>query len=263
MSTRPAAIAGTFYPAAPHELRSQIRAFLQQAQAEHGAQPAPKAMIAPHAGTIYSGPVAASAYVRLRNARQAIERVVLLGPSHRVALRGVAAPSTERFATPLGEVTLDRAVIEQLLKLPGVLIDDEAHRREHSLEIHLPFLQEVLDTFTLVPLVVGVADAALVAAVIDACWGGPETLIVISSDLSHFHDYQTACAIDRTTTAMLEQFRYEQLNGERACGVYPLRGLLHTARARGMTLQTIDLRNSGDTAGPRREVVGYGSYVLD
>jgi MEMO1 family protein len=260
---RAPAVAGMFYPADPGELRDQLAGYLDAARAEIKGAPVPKAMIAPHAGTIYSGPIAASAYARLESARSRIRRVVLLGPSHRVALRGIGAPSHDAFVTPLGDIALDRKSIDALLALPQVAIDDEAHRREHSLEVHLPFLQLVLDRFELVPLVVGVASADDVARVLDACWGGDETLIVVSSDLSHYHDYSTAKALDRETSDFIEQLEYERLTDDRACGVFPVRGLLRVARLRGMKARTVDLRNSGDTAGPRREVVGYGSYLVD
>jgi hypothetical protein len=219
-------------------------------------------MVAPHAGTIYSGPVAASAYVRLRPVRDRVRRVVLLGPAHRVALRGLGATSADVWETPLGDVPIDRAAIDALADLPQVRVNDEAHRREHSLEIHLPFLQCVLASFALVPLVVGAAAPDEVAAVLERLWGGDETLVVISSDLSHFHDYATAQRLDRATSERIEALDFEHIDGEGACGVMPLRGLLLLARQRGLELATIDLRSSGDTAGPRREVVGYGSYVV-
>jgi AmmeMemoRadiSam system protein B len=250
-----------FYPANPNELREQIRGFLSSA-AEKADSPPPKAMIAPHAGTIYSGPVAASAYATLQNARTQISRVVLLGPSHRVPLRGIAAPSAEQFNTPLGDIPIDRSAIDALCQLPQVSIDDEAHRREHSLEVHLPFLQEMLDAFQLVPLVVGRTPPEQVCEVIELAWGGAETLVVVSSDLSHYHPYSEAQQIDRETSDLIEALAFERLDGERACGVYPVSGLLCAARKRGLSVHTVDLRNSGDTAGSRGEVVGYGSYLV-
>jgi hypothetical protein len=179
-----------------------------------------------------------------------------------VALRGLGATSADVWETPLGDVPIDRAAIDALADLPQVRVNDEAHRREHSLEIHLPFLQCVLASFALVPLVVGAAAPDEVAAVLGRLWGGDETLVVISSDLSHFHDYATAQRLDRATSERIEALDFEHIDGEGACGVMPLRGLLLLARQRGLELATIDLRSSGDTAGPRREVVGYGSYVV-
>ena len=251
-----------FYPASRAELKKQIGDFLGEARSRaHGS--APKAMIAPHAGTIYSGPVAASAYVELESVRATIKTVVLLGPSHRVALQGLAASTAEAFTTPLGDVPVDQQRLRKLVA-ERAQVDwlDEAHRREHSLEVHLPFLQHMLDDFVLLPLVVGRSEPSDVAEVIDALWGGPETLLVVSSDLSHFHDYATACQLDRGTSELFEELAFEKLQGDQACGYFPVRGLLLSARRRGMRCKAIDVRNSGDTAGARNEVVGYGSFLF-
>lgn len=222
----------------------------------------PKALIVPHAGLVYSGPVAASAYARIRAARAAIRTVVALGPSHRVPFRGLAASSATAFATPLGEVAVDRLGVEAALALPQVQILDAAHAQEHSLEVQLPFLQETLGRFTWIPLVAGDARAEEVAEVLEALWGGPETLILVSSDLSHYHAYASARSLDLATTTAIENLRHEELDGERACGYVGIRGLLAVARRRGLRVETLDLRNSGDTAGPRHAVVGYGAYAL-
>ncbi len=258
-TVRPPAVAGTFYPAEPHTLRRMVDGFLEQGQAE--GEP-PKAMIVPHAGYVYSGPVAASAYARLRPHARTISRVVLLGPSHRVAFRGIAAPEADWFETPLGRVRIDQEAIDGLLDLPWVQRSDQAHALEHSLEVHLPFLQEVLEDFALVPLVVGDAQPEQVAQVIERLWGGPETLIVVSSDLSHYLDYDSARAIDERTSRAIEGLRPGDIGFDQACGALPVRGLLQVARRRGLRGRTIDLRNSGDTAGPRDQVVGYGAYVF-
>lgn len=253
------AVAGLFYPAEPETLRTQIASFLANAPA---AAAVPKAIIAPHAGYVYSGAIAASAYARLKPARGTIRRVVLLGPSHRVAFHGLAAPSADAIETPLGQIPVDRAALQQLADLPQFVISDPAHAREHSLEVHLPFLQEVLGEFSLVPLAVGDATPVEVAEVLERLWGGPETLIVVSSDLSHYHDYDTARKLDRVTSNAIEQLRYQDLDYDSACGRVPVSGLLYLAQRRGLTAETIDLRNSGDTAGPRDQVVGYGAYVF-
>jgi len=259
-SVREPAVAGMFYPDDPVLLRRMIRDFLGEA---HTAEPAPKALIAPHAGYVYSGPIAASAYARLANARGRIHRVILLGPAHRVAFRGLAVSSAEEFLTPLGPVAIDREAIARITGLPQVRLLDQAHALEHSLEVHLPFLQEVLDEFTLVPLVVGEASAEDVDEVLELLWGGPETAIVISSDLSHYHDYDTARAMDARTSKAIEALREQDLEYDMACGRNPVSGLLAAARKHGLHAHTIDLRNSGDTAGPRDQVVGYGAYVFD
>ena len=259
-ATRPPAVAGLFYPDDPDELRAMIGGYLAKAPDDGRA---PKALIAPHAGYIYSGPVAASAYARLRDVRDMIQRVVLLGPSHRVAFAGLAAPSVDAFETPLGSIPIDQAAIQDIIDLPQVTLFDQAHTREHSLEVHLPFLQVVLESFRLVPLVVGDASEDEVGEVLDRLWGGPETLIVISSDLSHYHDYDTARMLDRSTSQAIEALDPAAIHYEQACGRNPVNGLLTAAKRRHLHASTVDLRNSGDTMGPRDRVVGYGAYVFE
>lgn len=260
MRVRPAAVAGFFYPDDPGKLAAQLDAMLAAAEPPPG--PAPKALIVPHAGTVYSGPIAASAYARLVPLGERISRVVLLGPAHRVFLRGLAAPEAEAFSTPLGVVPVDRVAIESLRDLPQVLRSDGPHAEEHSLELQLPFLQRVLRRFALVPLVVGEASAEAVAEVIERLWGGDETLLVVSSDLSHYHDYASARRLDEATCAAIEALDPAALGEHAACGRAPLRGLLRAARAHGLHAHTLDLRSSGDTAGDRARVVGYGAWAF-
>jgi hypothetical protein len=211
---------------------------------------------------VYSGPVAASAFARIAPLRGRIRRVVLIGPSHHVALRGLAVPSAGAFATPLGDVPVDRAAVERLLGLPQVVERDDAHAREHSLEVQLPFLQQVLGEFALVPLAAGDASAEEVAEVLERFLDEPQTLIVVSTDLSHYHDYTTARRMDAATSRAIEELRPELLGRESACGRVAVGGLLVLARRRGLSVRTLDLRSSGDTAGPRDQVVGYGAYEL-
>jgi hypothetical protein len=256
---RQPAVAGMFYPAERERLHRDITQYLKEAPANG---PVPKAIIVPHAGYVYSGPVAATAYARLRPARESIHRVVLLGPSHRIPLFGLATSSANAFNTPLGSIAVDVEALKSIADLPQVKRMDEAHALEHSLEVHLPFLQEVLHDFTLVPLVVGEAEPAQVAEVLERLWGGPETLIVISSDLSHYHDYETARRLDKATSRAIETLSLEDVHSENACGCRPVAGLLYLARKKGMKGETIDLRNSGDTAGSKDQVVGYGAYVF-
>ncbi len=256
---RPPAVAGAFYSADPDVLRQQLVHMLSEAS---GVGPEPKALIVPHAGYVYSGPVAASAFALLEPLRVAIRRVVLLGPSHRVPFYGLATSGACGFATPLGVVSVDVSSVQQSTTLPQVTVLEEAHRYEHSLEVQLPFLQVMLDDFSLVPFAVGQATASEVAEVIDSLWTGDDTLIVVSSDLSHYHDYWTAKALDAETSRWIEQGRWELLHGERACGYVGIRGLLKVATARGLKIKTVDLRNSGDTSGAKDQVVGYGSYVV-
>lgn len=254
------AVAGRFYPERPGELAAMVQGFLRDAGPRSGR--VPKALIAPHAGYVYSGAIAGSAYAALGSRGGTIERVVLLGPAHRVALRGLAAPEATAFATPLGEVRLDREALDRVLALPQVRSFDAAHALEHSLEVQLPFLQELLGEFALVPLVVGDATAAEVAEVLDLLWGGDETLIVVSSDLSHYQDYDTARRMDAGTSRAIEALEPDAIGFDDACGRIPVQGLLLAARARGLRAKAIDVRNSGDTAGPRDAVVGYGAYAV-
>lgn len=261
-SVRSPAVAGTFYPADAAELRQVVEKLLAEAPASENNVAIPKALIVPHAGYIYSGPIAASAYVRLLPVRSVIRRVVLLGPAHRVPVHGLALPAVSEFATPMGTVGIDQDGIEMVRDLPQVSVFNDAHALEHSLEVHLPFLQSALDSFQLVPLVVGDTSAEDVAEVLEKLWGGDETLIVISSDLSHYHDYKTAQEMDSATSNAIERLAFEDIGRDQACGRTPVSGLLLVARRKHMHSQTIDLRNSGDTAGPRDQVVGYGAYVL-
>ncbi|MEO8443145.1 MAG: AmmeMemoRadiSam system protein B [Betaproteobacteria bacterium] len=260
-SIRPAAVAGTFYPASANALARDVSALLARAAAGALGKPVPKAIIAPHAGYIYSGPIAAAVYARLAPARGVITRVVLLGPVHRVPVRGLALPAADALATPLGNVAVDAAAVSVLQKLPQVTVSAAAHAQEHSLEVQLPFLQQVLGDFSVVPLAVGNATAAEVAQVLDILWGGAETLIVISSDLSHFLDYADAQAVDRVTAQTIVDMR-PAISHEQACGGTPVNGLLQAARKRGLEPELIDLRNSGDTAGDRSRVVGYGAFAF-
>lgn len=270
---RPPAVAGSFYPGIATVLRDELANCLgsMPQDAKHAVPPAPtfsvspgemlKALIVPHAGYIYSGSTAGRAYALLAPLAKRIRRVILLGPCHRVSVRGMAVPTVSAFATPLGTVSLDRAAIDALADLPQVVASDAAHAQEHSLEVQLPFLQTVLGPFQLVPLAIGQASADEVAQVVERLWGGPETLIVISSDLSHFHGYQEARTIDGTTAKQI--LALEQLTSfEQACGALPINSLLAVARRRGMHIERVAQCNSGDTAGDKSRVVGYASFAL-
>ena len=259
-ATRPDAVAGSFYPGEPAVLAADIAAFLADVPPPAGAHP-PKAIIAPHAGYIYSGAVAASAYARIAPLRGRVRRVVLAGPAHRVFVRGAAVPAAHAFDTPLGPVEIDVDAVAALRALPFVEQSDRAHALEHSLEVHLPFLQSVLGDFTLVPLVVGDAAPDEMARLFDALWGGRETLIVVSSDLSHYLPYDSACGRDRATARAILNLE-ARLAPEEACGAAPINGLLEAARAHHMAAEMVDLRNSGDTAGGRDRVVGYGAFAF-
>jgi AmmeMemoRadiSam system protein B len=263
MSTvRAAAVAGLFYPGAPSALAADVRAHLAAAATAGGSRHAtPKAIIVPHAGYVYSGPIAGSGYERLGAARKTIRRVVLFGPAHRMRVRGLALPSARAFATPFGEVALDADAVARALGLPQVVRDDAAHAQEHSLEVQLPFLQRMIENLRIVPFAVGDATAGEVAEVMELLWGGAETLIVVSSDLSHYHRYADARSIDRATAdAILELSPH--LDHEQACGATPINGLIVAARRHGLHPELLDLRNSGDTAGDKSRVVGYASFAF-
>ena len=257
---RPAAVAGMFYPGNPIELQRTVADLLANARPSAPMR-AIKALIVPHAGYIYSGPVAASAYARLTDLRDRIRRVVLLGPTHRVYVRGLALPEADRFATPLGEVLLDREGMQRLNGLPQVVGSAAAHQMEHSLEVQLPFLQQVLGDFQLLPLAVGEATAAEVAEVLEKVWGGDETLIVISSDLSHFLPDALARKVDGGTVDAILALN-SHLSHEQACGATPVNGLLLAAKRHGLHPVVLDVRNSSDTAGDPDRVVGYAAFAF-
>lgn len=259
MSTREAAVAGLFYEANPSRLKAQLSKFLARPPMAAGARP--KVLIVPHAGYVYSGSTAAAAYRRLEPLRDEIRRVVLLGPAHRVYLQGMALPSVDAFATPLGEVPLDQAARQAVAGMPGVCISDEAHREEHSLEVQLPFLQMMLTRFSLLPVVVGNCDPDSVGAVIDALWDGAETLVVISSDLSHFHSYDEARQIDASTCARILD-KSTSLSGEQACGARALNGLMSARHSQDLQVELLAACNSGDSTGNWDRVVGYGAFQL-
>jgi AmmeMemoRadiSam system protein B/AmmeMemoRadiSam system protein A len=258
------AIAGTFYPSNPAELEATVQYFLEKANNIFGPPiNVPKAIIVPHAGYIYSGITAAAAYNRLHPARETIKRVVILGPCHRVAVDGMALPSTDIFRTPFGDVPLDIDAIKKINELDFVTIFNETHVDDHSIEIHLPFLQKILANFKLVPIIVGETDPGKVAEALEILWGGPETLILISSDLSHYLGYDQAKMIDDDTRKAIEQFDLKALGKDQACGRHSVMGLLILAKAKGLSVGTADIRNSGDTAGTKDRVVGYGSWCFD
>ncbi len=257
---RPAAVAGLFYAGERAALQRDIDALLDRVQPLAGE--APRALIVPHAGYVYSGAAAAQAYARLARWRAHYRRVVILGPPHRVPVRGMAVDGHARFATPLGEVAIDRAACAALCLDPQVAVDDAAHAAEHAIEVQLPFLQTVLDDFTLVPLLVGDLAPAAVAAAVAPWWDDPQTLLLVSSDLSHFLDYDAARARDAATDAAIMALDADVIGPARACGCRALNGLLYLARQRGADIERLALCNSGDSAGDRDRVVGYAAYAL-
>jgi len=260
MSTiRRAAVSGSFYPGEPAALAAEVASYVSAVPAAGRAPP--KAIIAPHAGYMYSGAIAGSIYARLAPLADVVKRVILAGPAHRVYVSGVAVPSVDAFASPLGTVALDTQTLARLRTLPFVEVSDPAHAHEHSLEVHLPFLQSMLGSFALVPILVGAASTEEMTVLFDGVWGGRETLIVVSSDLSHYLPYESARDRDRDTAHAIVGFE-ATLVPEQACGAAPINGLLRAARRRGMAAELVDLRNSGDTSGSRDRVVGYGAFAF-
>lgn len=256
---RTAAVAGLFYPAEPSMLAMTLRQLLDQADDDQSLQ-IPKVIIAPHAGYIYSGITAAKVYTQLKPLKDIIKRVVIIGPAHRVAFSGMALSDDDRFTTPLGDVDIDKSFNQQLLSLDNVHIFDQAHLQEHSLEVQLPFLQYLLSDFSIIPIVAGHDSSKLIADILELVWGGSETLIVISSDLSHFHDYQTAQSIDKKTTQAILDYDFTAIDPQQACGCFAINGLLRYAQRHPLEVSLVDMRNSGDTAGEHDRVVGYAAF---
>jgi AmmeMemoRadiSam system protein B len=264
LTLRPPAVAGTFYPADPVVLGEEVDRLLEGALVEPAERPLrqPKVIVAPHAGYRYSGPVAASAFARLRPWASAVRRVVLVGPAHRAYVDGVATSSATAWCTPLGEVPVDTVLRDRLCAHPAVEVDDAAHAGEHCLEVHLPFLQRVVPQLAVVPLLAGRATAGQVADVLELAWGGPETLILVSTDLSHYHRAEHARVQDARTAAAVVAGTWEAIGPDDACGAVPLRGALELARRHRLAVEQVDVRNSGDTAGPADRVVGYGAFAM-
>lgn len=257
---RPSAVAGQFYPGDPDRLQKQVSELL--ANVTTPITSIPKALIAPHAGYIYSGVVAAAAFATLRNSAQTITRIVLMGPAHYARVRGIAAPMVDAFETPLGCVPVDTKALRAIADVPFVVWTDAPHAPEHALEVELPFLQALLTSFRIVPLLVGDVRPQDIADVLRRLWGGPETLIIVSSDLSHYYDYETARRLDAATAAAIERYDWASLSPDQACGCRAVAGLLLEADRCGLEVQRLSLCNSGDTEGSRNRVVGYGAWMF-
>ena len=267
-SVRPPAVASLFYPGEAAELKQNLREMLDEAsEAEDPNEDLPadqylKALIVPHAGYVYSGTTAARAYHLLRKNRDDFRRVIILGPAHRVWLEGIAFPGTDAFETPLGRIPLAKQQIRELLRFPEVQLRDDAHQDEHCLEVQLPFLQEILNEFELIPAVVGEISPDSLSGLLENLLEDPQNLLLLSTDLSHFHSYSEAQEIDQETAEAIETFEDDKILPEHACGTLPLRGLLRHARTQGWKIQRLGLCNSGDTAGSKDRVVGYGAWAL-
>lgn len=260
-TVRPTAVAGSFYPGDPNKLELQLEQLLSEAQVKAvWSDRRLRGLILPHAGYMFSGPVAAIGYKLLAQQAKNFKCILLLGPSHRVPLRGIALPNHSHFRTPLGDIPLDTDALKFLQRFDTVHVLPAAHALEHSLEVHLPFLQQVMGEFLLIPIVVGEMPAATLAAVIDKLWD-EDTLLLISSDLSHYLPYKEATTQDQQTSELIEQCE-TNLNGEQACGCNPINGTLKLVSKRKLKVEILDYRNSGDTAGSKDQVVGYGAYAI-
>lgn len=261
LSIRAPEVAGRFYPDGHNACADMVERCLEGARPSHGIDA--KVLVAPHAGHVFSGPIAGTAYRPFRDRADRIRRIVLLGPAHRVGFRGIATTSADAWATPLGTVPVDWDAVQAVLTLPGVSVLDRAFAEEHSLEVHIPFIQRVFPQVAIVPLLVGDAPADLVSRAVSEAWGGPETLIVVSSDLSHFHDSETARRLDAETAGWIELLRPDKVEGKGACGHRALGGVLDQARRRDLRVTALDLRNSSDTRGGPERVVGYGAFAME
>ncbi len=257
---RPAVFAGSFYPAAPQVLIKNIEAMLNKTS--RPIIESIKAFIVPHAGYIYSGQIAAEVFRQLKSTHQNLKNIVLIGPSHRVWFKGLSVPSAEKFATPLGEIDLNCEQIKQLIKKPQVHVRDDAHQQEHCLEVQLPFIQYLFKQIKIIPIVVGETTTAEIIEVLECYWDDPQTVILVSSDLSHFHDYQTAKNIDQTTQKFIESFDYQSIENQMACGSAAIKAVLKMAKQKSMQITHLGYCNSGDTAGDINRVVGYAAYAI-
>lgn len=254
-------VAGYFYPNDPNTLSKQIDDFLLNTEIEKN-NIIPKAIIVPHAGYIYSGQTAAFSYNCLEKIKNKIKKVVIIGPAHRVGFNGIAGTLATEFVTPLGVVKVDESSMENVLTMPSVMILEEAFQGEHCLEVQLPFLQKILNNFTIVPLIVGNVSYITLSEVIERLWGFDDTLFVISSDLSHYHDYKTAQNMDSTTANAIVNLEPDNITYDNACGRIGIQAMLDIAKSKNMTVKQLDLRNSGDTAGDKNRVVGYGAFCV-
>lgn len=270
-TSRKAAVAGLFYPESPRDLANQVDYYLDKAKPAADAQiknnlkfesPQPKALIVPHAGYIYSAVTAAKAYLTLINYTNDIKRVVLIGPAHRFYFKGIALSSASHFCTPLGDIPTDLDLHSLLLRDPNVQIMDNAHAEEHSLEVQLPFLQTLLGDFAIIPIIIGDAAIEDVRNIIEATWGGRETLIIISSDLSHFEDYEETRSIDKHTRNAIESLNEELIQKHQACGSIGVKSMIRAALVHRLNVDTLHMCNSGDNSSDKKRVVGYGSWAF-
>jgi len=261
---RTAAVAGSFYPADASTLRSLINNLLDDiTETTTAPDQQLRALIVPHAGYLYSGPVAATAYHQLARQCQHIQRIALLGPSHHVYLQCIAAPQADWFATPLGHIKVDQEGLRQLMEqFPRIQFRPDAHVPEHCLEVQLPFLQQTLESFSILPLLIGDIDPGTLLPILERLTDDPQTLVIVSSDLSHYLEYAAAGRLDQATARAIVNLQWVDIKPRQACGATAIQGLLHWAQQLRLQAKILDVRNSGDTSEPRDRVVGYGSFAF-
>jgi len=263
LTSRQASVAGSFYPKNPAQLKKTLtNLFNANEDLNIDFQTPVKAIIAPHAGYIYSGPIAAKAYSLVSTCIKGKNKITIIGPSHFVPFNGIALSTAEFFETPLGKIKVDHHAYELINRIPEVIYLDEAHAREHSIEVHLPFIQYLKKDVRIIPLAVGQTSYQKVAKVLEKFCEEKDNLIIISSDLSHYHAYGYAQKYDLQTALKIENYKCSQLGPNEACGYLAIAGLLKMAKDRKYKIKRIDLCNSGDTSGSKDTVVGYGSWFF-
>ena len=253
-------VAGMFYPGEEASLRQMVDGFIQKALS---FDLRPRAIIAPHAGYIYSGSIAGTAYKTIAAVRDQIENVIIMSPAHRFYLRGIALHMADAFATPLGNIPVNIGIVKKIKQFSSVQWEERSFIQEHGLETHLPFIQRAFKPgIKIVPMIVGECQESEVAEILESVWEDPRNFVIISSDLSHFHSYADAKKLDRNTVDLIQNLDSQSLDTEFACGHYPICGLLNLARNRKLKIKALDIRSSGDTAGSKESVVGYGSFAV-
>jgi len=257
LNLRIPAHAGQYYPADAGFLEKVVDEYLTDGGT---VSEIPKAVIAPHAGFIHSGRIAGKAFAVWKAQEVRARRVVLIGPSHYYDFPGIALPDSTRFQTPLGEVQVDPAADDLKRKFRYVRVFEAAHYPEHALEVLLPFLQRAVPGAKIVPLITGRTEMSQVSAVIEEIWGGADTLLVISSDLSHNHPYEIAQKVDRQTARAIVEFDFSRLTADQACAYQAMRGFLKAAIRKEMRCSLLELRNSADASGDMSLVTGFGAF---
>ncbi len=252
-------VAGQFYPKERAQLIEMIENF---SSSEREIIYKPKAIIVPHAGFIYSGDIAAKAYKALIPLVDNYKKIILLSPAHRKSVTGVAYHNARKFACPIGDIPVNAELLSILKTNDSVYNDDEAFNFEHGLETHFPFISYIFRDISFLPLIVGNIDTQKLSDIFNLFWQADDILFIISSDLSHFHNYEICKTLDHETTQHIINLNYEKINHDAACGYYPLCGALKLAKDNNQKCYLLSLKNSGDSIGDKDSVVGYGSFII-